>query len=116
MALEKIRAVNQVLAAKIETTEGTVNAPTPLTDSIPISNFELPLNPKTFKSQEATGSLYKGASSVTRFEPRLTGTMLMRAAGTAGTAPRCDPILQAGGLAGTAYTVLPSTSTFAATG
>lgn len=106
------RFQNQVLVAKVESSEGVAESLTTATDSIPVQPFDVDLGEQTIESNEATGSIIAGETTVTRFDPRAPIVLNMRGSGAVATAPRQSPLLRIGGLAEQTLAVLPSSSVF----
>lgn len=106
------RTQNQVLLAKVESTEGTAESLTSATDAVPVEPFTLDLGEQTIDSNEATGSIIQGETVVTRFDPRLQANCKMRGSGNVATAPRQGPIMRAGGMAEQTLAILPASGVF----
>lgn len=107
-----LRNPNKALTAKVETVEGTFEAPIPATDAIPLEDAGFALNPEVEESNEATGVIDTAEADVTGTKPNITGTLKLRGSGSVTVAPRYAAILKACGLGETIATILPPTGTY----
>jgi hypothetical protein len=107
------RSKNAAILAKVEAVEGTAETLTSATDAMPCAPFtSFDLGEQTLESNEATGSIIKGETTVTRFDPRLPLELKMRGTASVATAPRQSPVLRAGGMTEQVLAVLPATGVF----
>jgi hypothetical protein len=120
-----IRTLNQLVLAKLEATPGVDAAPTPADNAVLIETPASPADFRTFDTNEVTGSLDARSPIPTGGSRSSTGRVYITGSGTAGTAPRYKPLLEACGLqvktlaadsTGTAQAGAASTITLAAGG
>ncbi len=93
-----LRARNAVILAKIESTEGTENAPA-VTDAILVENPQLNPAATLITTNEVTGTLDGAGPIVGGMKMDLSFDVYLKGSGTAGTAPEVGDLLKACGWA-----------------
>lgn len=96
-----LRRRNALLTAKIESVEGTENAPSASTDAILCENLAPSFNPNVIQTNEHTASLDGAGPIVAGTQMSVTFDVFMKGSGTGGTAPEFGDLLKACGLAET---------------
>lgn len=112
-----IRTRNAVLLAKIETTEGTENAPSASTDAILVENPRIKPTANLINTNEVTGSLDGRGPIVGGTRVDLSFDVYLKGSGAAGTAPEFGDLLKASGFAEViTSTAVPSSAEACASG
>jgi hypothetical protein len=112
-----LRARNGALTAKIESSEGTENAPSASTDAISIENPRIAFSPNLIQTDEQTGSLDPEGPIVGGMPCQISFDVLLKGSGAAGTAPEFGDLLKACGMSETVTgTAVPSSPEACANG
>lgn len=96
--MSQYRSLNQLWAAKVETTTGTDASPSATTDAILVEDPRAALELQTIDTNEVTGSLDARAPIPAGGFGTSTGRVWLRGSGAAGTAPEFDPLMQGASL------------------
>lgn len=92
------RSLNRSILAKLETTSGVDASPVTGTNAILVEAPDFSAALQTVTTNEVTGALDKRSPIATSGSRQANFKVYLRGPGTAGTAPRLDPVLQACGL------------------
>lgn len=112
-----LRSRPKVIAAKIETTEGSDVTPTAAANAILCENARVTSQQDMVETKEHTGSLDGAEDIVGGTRMSVTFDVYIKGSGTAGTAPEFGPLLKACGWAETATaTAVPSSPETAGAG